>query len=132
MYFLVYREEITHLTSMGGWPQRTRGSRRSRSARAQGRHATRGLRPSGVYGIGYRRDPMRLFFYCNSHKSQVINRNKFSRQIQETFLINFLTISGNFEEFFLLLHFLTNFFCRHNQKSNFLSFGNDHTVIAQY
>ena len=28
-----------HLTSMGGWPQRIRGSHCSRSARAQGRNA---------------------------------------------------------------------------------------------
>ena len=33
----VFTGLLRHLLSMGGWPQRTRGSRRSRSARAQGR-----------------------------------------------------------------------------------------------
>ena len=39
MYLLVYQEGLRHLTSMRGWPQRTRGSRRSRSAHAQGCYA---------------------------------------------------------------------------------------------
>ena len=35
-----------HLTTMGGWPQRTRGSRCSRSACPQGRYTTpRGYAP---------------------------------------------------------------------------------------
>ena len=37
MYLLVYWEGLWHLTSMGGWPQRIRGSRRSRSAARYGR-----------------------------------------------------------------------------------------------
>ena len=37
-------------------------------------------------------------------------------------------ISSNFVFFF---HF-DNFFCLHHQKSHFLTFGNDHTVIVQY
>ena len=45
----VFTGLLRHLISMGGWPQRTRGSRRSRSARAQGRQIdSTGLRPSGV------------------------------------------------------------------------------------
>ena len=33
----VFTGLLRYLISMGGWPQSTRGSRRSRSARAQGR-----------------------------------------------------------------------------------------------
>ena len=43
---LVNWEGLRRVISMEEWPQRTRGSRRSRSARAQGRYATpRGYAP---------------------------------------------------------------------------------------
>ena len=61
--FLVYWEGLRFLSSIGGWPQRTRGSRCPCSARAQGSHETApGLRRSTVYsGLFSIVTPMRAY-----------------------------------------------------------------------
>ena len=75
-----------------------------------------GLRPSGVQCNGCLRQPMRTFFYCDSHESQ--QRGKTPRvniQVNNftTFLINFLAISGNFEQLcFFSPIFSQNFFSK--------------------
>ena len=53
-----------------GWPQRTMGSRLSRSAHAGALCNSTGLCPSRVYCNDCLQQPMPTFLYCESHESQ--------------------------------------------------------------
>ena len=94
MYLLFYREG--HLTSMEGWPQRTRGSRRSRSARAQGRYANpRGYAPlesTAMVAYGNQCAPFSIVTPTRANSEGQI----LAKIFQRPFSINFLAISGIF------------------------------------
>ena len=62
------------------------------------------------------------------HPPILVKKKKNCQKFQKTFSINFLAKSGNFKQ----LWFFQLFFCLDLQKSHFLTFGNDHTVIVQY
>ena len=63
IFFQTYKV-LGYLTSMGGWPQRTRGSRRSRSACTQGRYVTQQgyapLESTGMVAFGNQCKPFSI------------------------------------------------------------------------